>query len=150
MEIRATIAEEAAKLYLRLALATAYLSSVASRFGLWGDGMGWGNFENFLKYTGKLLPFVPTAFIPVFGWTATVAETALAVLLIFGYRLKETAILSGTMLIVFAVCMHIGFGAKEPLDYSVYTASAACFILALYRESTFSLDAIRNKTTESI
>jgi hypothetical protein len=46
-------------LYLRLALAAAYLSSVADRFGLWGAGVGWGNFANFLDYTAKLNPFLP-------------------------------------------------------------------------------------------
>lgn len=131
--------ESIAKLYLRFALAAAYLSSVASRFGLWGEGMGWENFENFLNYTAKLNPFVPQPYISYLGWTATVAETAIAVLLIIGFRLKETATLSGIMLILFAFGMTIGFNVKEPLDYSVYTASAASFLLAaLSRSATIS------------
>ncbi len=67
-------------IYLRLALGAAYLSSVASRFGLWGQGNGWGNFHNFLIYTAKITPFFPVSFIPLVGWIATIAETALAIL----------------------------------------------------------------------
>lgn len=139
---------ETAKIYLRLALAAAYLSSVAARFGFWGEGMGWGNFQNFLKYTAKLNPFLPPSFIPFVGWTATIAETLFAVLLIIGWRIKETAFLSGIMLILFAVGMALGFNFKEPLDYSVYTASAASFLLAAFHKSSFSLDALGNKSIE--
>ena len=140
---------EAAKIYLRLALAAAYLSSVASRFGLWGEGMGWGNFENFLRYTAKLNPFLSASFIPFVGWTTTFAETLCAVLLIIGFRVRETAFLSGVMLILFAVGMTLGFSVKEPLDYSVYTASAASFLLAAFHQSTFSMDWLIGKSVES-
>jgi uncharacterized membrane protein YphA (DoxX/SURF4 family) len=108
---------DAAKIYLRLPLAAAYLSSVASRFGLWGEGMGWGNFENFLECTARLNPFLPASMIPLVGWMATAAEILFAVLLIIGFRLRETAFLSGVMLILFAVGMTLGFSVKEPLDY---------------------------------
>ncbi len=140
---------EAAKIYLRLALATAYLSSVASRFGLWGAGVGWGNFENFLKYTAKINPFLPISFIPSVGWTATIAETLFGVLLIIGFRIRETAFLSGIMLILFGIGMAIGLNFKEPLDYSVYTASAASFLLAAYHENRFSLDSLLDKSVRT-
>ena len=117
-------------IYLRLALGAAYLSSVASRFGLWGQGNGWGNFHNFLIYTAKVNPFLPASFIPPVGWIATIAETALAILIVVGIRLRVAAILSGVLLLLFAIGMAIGFGVKEPLDYSVLTASAASFLLA--------------------
>lgn len=141
---------EFAKIYLRLALAAAYLSSVASRFGFWGEGMGWGNFENFLAYTAKLNPFLPASWIPAVGWTATVAETVFAILLIAGFRIRETGVLSGVMLILFAIGMTLGFNAKEPLDYSVYTASAASFLLAVYSESSLSVDALIKKSASSV
>jgi len=86
---------EYSTIYLRLALGAAYLSSVASRFGLWGEGNGWGNFHNFLIYTAKLNPFLPASFILPVGWIATIAETVLAVLIVFGIRLRVAAALSG-------------------------------------------------------
>src|SRR3954469_26048517 len=52
-----------AAVFLRLALAAGFLSAVADRFGLWGPagtpGVGWGGFDPFLAYTGKLLWFLP-------------------------------------------------------------------------------------------
>jgi hypothetical protein len=49
------------------------------------------------------------------------------------------------MLILFAVGMTLGFSVKEPLDYSVYTASAASFMLAAFHQSAFSLDRLIEK-----
>ncbi len=139
---------ETAKIYLRLALATAYLSSVASRFGLFGQEVSWGNFENFLAYTAKVNPFLPASFIPTVGWIATLAEFILGVMLLVGVRIKEAAFLSGIMLILFAIGMTLGFNAIEPLSYSVYSASAASFLLAVYDKSPFSLDTLIGKFNE--
>jgi uncharacterized membrane protein YphA (DoxX/SURF4 family) len=130
-------------IYLRLALSAAYLSSVASRFGLWGKGVGWGNFQNFLAYTAKLNPFLPLSIIPAVGWMVTLAEIVVAVLLLVGLRIRGTAIFSGIMLILFAIGMTVGEGVKSPLDYSVYTASAASFLLAANRKSSLNIDALK-------
>ena len=148
MEIVNSKLAEISVIYLRIALAAAYFSSVASRFGLWGEGIGWGNFENFLDYTAKVNPFLPASFIPIVGWIATLAEITLGAMLLVGLRIKEAAFLSGVMLILFAVGMTLGFNVKEPLDYSVYTASAASFLLAVFHRSSFSLDALLGKSVE--
>ena len=44
--------ENLALLYARIALGAAFLSGIASRFGLYGRDVGYGNFANFEKYTG--------------------------------------------------------------------------------------------------
>ena len=130
-------------LYLRLALAASYLSSVADRFGIWGAGVGWGNFANFLDYTAKLNPFLPRSFIPAIGWITTFLEISIAVFLIVGFRIRETALVSGSLLILFAIGMSVGLGVKSALDYSVFTASAASFLLAIHhRECFLCVDAI--------
>ncbi|HEX6717079.1 MAG TPA: hypothetical protein VF088_08200 [Pyrinomonadaceae bacterium] len=132
-----------ATLYLRLALASAYLSSVTSRFGVWGKGVGWGNFANFLDYTAKVNPFLPRTIIPALGWFVTIAESILALFLIAGFRIRETAFFSGLLLILFAIGMTIGVSVISPFDYSVYTASAASFLLAVYhRECFLCVDAM--------
>jgi thiosulfate dehydrogenase [quinone] large subunit len=134
-------------LYLRLALASAYLSSVTSRFGLWGKGVGWGTFATFLDYTAKLNPFLPRSLIPALGWIVTIVETVLALFLIAGFRIRETAIASGVLLILFAIGMTIGVSVVSPFDYSVYTASAASFLLAVYhRECFLCVDSIVTKS----
>jgi uncharacterized membrane protein YphA (DoxX/SURF4 family) len=119
-------------LFARIALGVAFLSGIADRFGLWrGRNVGYGNFEGFLQYTAKVNSFMPASSIPFLGWAATIAELVLGVLLLTGIWLRWTAIASALLLILFGTAMAISFGPKSPLDYSVFTASAAAFLIAL-------------------
>jgi len=119
------------ELFTRLALGAAFLSGIASRFGWWGAGVGYGNWANFVKYTGEVNAFMPHATIPFLAVAATVAELVLGVLLVAGFRLRWTAFASAALLALFGVAMAISFGPKEPLDYSVFSACAAALLLAL-------------------
>lgn len=127
----------AAEVFLRVALAAGFLSAVADRFGLWGPpgapGVGWGSFDPFLAYTGTLLWFLPAGLVPAAGWAATVLEVVLAVGLLVGVRLRAVALASGALLLTFAVSMTAALGPEPPLSYSVWTASAAAFLLATLR-----------------
>ncbi len=121
--------------FLRFALGAAFLSAVADRFGWWGPpgtpGVVWGAFEHFAAYTATLNPFVPTAAIPALAWAVTVLEIVLGLFLLAGFRLKETALASALLLLAFAVAMALFVGIKAPFDYSVFSASAAAFALAV-------------------
>lgn len=120
-----------APVYAKLALAAAFLSGIASRFGLWGAGVGYGNFDNFLKYTAEVNHFMPAATIPFLGWAATILEFGLGLLLLLGLWRCYVALASAGLLFLFAAAMAISFGIKEPLDYSVFSASAAALLLAI-------------------
>ncbi|HJW08303.1 MAG TPA: DoxX family membrane protein [Holophagaceae bacterium] len=124
-------AERWALLFTRLALGAAFLSGIASRFGWWGKGVGYGNFANFMKYTAQVNSFMPARSIPFLAWAATAAELAFGVALVAGFRLRWTALGSAALLAVFGTAMAISFGPKEPLDYSVFSAAAAALLLAL-------------------
>jgi hypothetical protein len=63
-----------AVLYARIALGAAFLSGIASRFGLYGRDVGYGNFANFEKYTAEVNAFMPAFTIPFLAWAATAAE----------------------------------------------------------------------------
>lgn len=132
-------------LFLRLALGTAFLSAVADRFGLWGPpgtyGVNWGHVANFEAYVGMGVPFLPAPLVPAAATIATAAETLLGLALVFGYRTRQCAGLSGVLLLVFAIGMAAFIGIKSPLDYSVFTASAGAFVLASRDEFPCSLDA---------
>ena len=134
----------AAALCLRLALATAFLSAVADRFGLWGErgdpGVAWGDFDHFLTYTASLWPFLPEAGVTLIGWTATVSEVVLSLALLVGFKVRAAAAGSGLLLLTFALGMVLGDGPKAPLDASVFTASASAFLLCVYPQSYLSLD----------
>ena len=117
--------------YARIALGAAFLSGIASRFGLWGKDVGYGNFAGFLRYTAEVNAFMPAATIPFLAWAATAAELVLGIALVIGVQLKWAAIGSALLLLLFGTAMAISFGIKEPLDYSVFSASAAALLLAI-------------------
>ncbi len=111
---------------LRLALATAFLSSVAGRLGLWGSyGSDWAGF---VKYTGSVNWYLPAAAIPAIAITATVLETTFGLMLLTGWQLRRAATGSAILLTLFALAMFSG-NPKSPFDYSVFTAAFGALCL---------------------
>jgi putative oxidoreductase len=123
--------ERWAMLYARLALATAFLSAVAGRFGIWDRSVDWAHFERFMRRTAEVNSFMPTFTIPFLAWAATAAEISCGVLLILGVQLRWVALASAVLLGLFATAMAVSTGIKPPLDYSVFSASACALLLAL-------------------
>ena len=119
-------------IYLRLALGAAFLSGIADRFGLYGKNVGYGNFAGFLQYTAKVNSFMPASAIPFLAWAATALELTFGVALVIGIWLRWAALGSSLLLFVFGTAMAISFGIKSPLDYSVFSASAAALVLAAH------------------
>ena len=110
--------------YARIALGVAFLSAVSSRFG-WG-----GTFAGFESYTAEVLSFMPASTIPFFARAATVFELGFGIALVLGIGLRWVTFGAAGLLLVFAVSMAISSGIKEPLDYSVFSASACALLLA--------------------
>lgn len=133
--------ERLAVLYARIALGVAFLSGIASRFGLYGKNVGYGNFANFVKYTAEVNSFMPASTIPFLAWSATAAELALGIALILGVWPRWVAVGSAVLLALFGIAMAISFGITSPLDYSVFSASAAAVLLALYRGPKHGLES---------
>ena len=113
----------------RLALGAAFLSGIASRFGLWGKGVGYGNFEMFEQYTAEVNAFMPRSSIPLLAWAATAAELGLGVLLVLGVWRRPVALAAAALLLIFGLAMALSLGIKSSLDYSVFSASAAALLL---------------------
>lgn len=125
--------EKAAVLYARVALGSAFLSAVASRFGLWEGTIDLKHFPIFLDYARvEVLAFMPAASIPYLAWAATVCETSLGFLLLLGVWPRWVSLASAALLAVFGTSMAISQGLKSPMDYSVYSASSAAVLLALH------------------
>jgi putative oxidoreductase len=138
--IRSAQAKRLALLYARAALGIGFLSGIADRFGLWrGRNVGYGNFDGFISFTAKVNSFMPAWSIPFLAWAATAAELVLGVLLLVGLWPRWTALASALLLILFGTAMAISFGAKSPLDYSVFSASAGAVLLALNQPSSKTL-----------
>lgn len=131
------------KLFLRLALATAFLSAVADRFGLWPAEISvWGTWDAFLEYTQMLVPWVPVGVIPTLGALATGAEIVFGVFLLLGFKTELFAKLSGILLLLFALAMTFSTGIKGAFDFSVFTASAAAFALGSIRDKYLEIDQV--------
>lgn len=112
--------------YARVALGAAFLSAVAGRLGL----VGHGDFAGFERYTAEVLAFAPPATIPLFARAATVLELGFGVALLAGVWPRWIALGSASLLALFALAMAISLGVREPLSYSVFSASACALIVA--------------------
>ena len=133
--------------FLRLSMGAGLVSAVADRLGFWGPPgsflVSWGNFHNFLGYTARLNPWCPTACLPLLGVVVTIAEAGLGILLMLGISSRVTALLTGMMTLAFAVAMTLVLGVHAPLIYSVFTFSAASFLLASQPPDKLSIDSFR-------
>ena len=134
-------------LFVRLAVGISFLSAVADRFGFWGptghSHVAWGDFSHFQAYTAKLNWFMPSATIPALAWISTGAEMLLSAALIAGIYTRAAALLSGLLLLLFALSMTFALGLEAPLSASVFSASAGAFLLLTCGEYPWSLDSIR-------
>ena len=141
---------EIVRLFARFALGASFLSAVADRFGLWGrygaKNVSWGDFAHFVEYTGAVMSFFPSSWTVSFAWAATVAETLFGILLLAGFKTRLVSFLSGLLLLSFAMGMATGLGIKTPLDYSVFSAAAAAFLLASWEPDRFTLDKFLNRS----
>ena len=118
---------------LRLALATAFLSAVAGRLGLWGKyGSGW---VKFVAYVGSVNWYLPARMVPPVAITSTILETAFVLALLAGFQIRNAALGSAGLLTLFALAMFSG-DPKSPFDYSVFTAAFGAFTLAAFTTPT--------------
>lgn len=106
---------------------------------MWGapgqKNVAWGDFAHFVQYTAQVNSFLPGSFATALAWLATAAETIIGILLIVGVWPVYVAAASGALFAIFRIAMAISFGIKSPLDFSVFAASAAGLVLALFEKS---------------
>ena len=147
---RDRVLRASSSVFLRFALGFSFLSAVADRFGWWGafgePNVAWGSFVRFVAYTGQLNWFLPRATFPILAVAATCAETLLGILLVLGWRTRIAALLSGALLLLFAVTMTAALGIKAPLTFGVFSAMGGAFLLATCAEFPFSIDHLRRKS----
>jgi len=124
--------------FARIALGLAFLSAVGIRFGLWGSG-GW---SGFVEYTGEVCSFMPRSTIPLLAVAATCCELSFGLALVTGVMVRHAAIGAAGRLAMCGTAMAISNGVRDPLDYSVFSASACAVLLA-------SADRRRVTTTRS-
>jgi len=95
----------------------------------WKSGRKLGQHDAVQCLRSKLNWFLPTAVIPLTGWAATAVELLLGLGLLIGWQLPWVSLASALLLLFFGLAMLLALGPKSPLDYSVFTASCAAFLL---------------------
>lgn len=135
--------------YLRLSIGVGYVVFGLDRFGIWGKpgdkNVSWGNWQQFVLYAEKVMSFLPSSLADILAAIATAGEIGFGVLLIIGKFTRAAAIGSGILSFFFALSMAISFGIVSPLSYSVFTLSAASFLLSTVSNYKWSLDALSKK-----
>lgn len=132
------------QLYLRLALGIGFILPVMDRLGMLGlpgsPNVGWGNWSNFVDYTHSLMPYLSRRIANILGGIASVAEIVFSIMLIIGYKIRYAAIGSGMLTLLFALSMLFFAGYRAPFNYSVFTCSAAAFLLSAIENYKWSID----------
>jgi len=140
------------QLFLRLAIGVGYLVPGLDRLGVWGKpgekNISWGDWSHFIDYAKQIMSFLPAALVNIFAVMATACELSFGILLIIGQWTRFAATGSGVLSFLFAISMTISFGIVSPLSYSVFTVSAASFLLAAIPEYKYSLDNLKRTTTK--
>jgi uncharacterized membrane protein YphA (DoxX/SURF4 family) len=141
---------EIARLFTRSALGAFFPSVVSDRFGLWvsygAKNVAWGNFAHFVEYTCSVTAFFPSSLTESLAWASTIGETLFGVLLIVGFKIRVTSVLSGFVLLSFAIGMVTGLGVKTPFEYSVFSAAGAAFLLAFWEPDRFTLAKLLSRS----
>jgi uncharacterized membrane protein YphA (DoxX/SURF4 family) len=152
MSPRSTALTKFSSVFLRLALGISFLSAVADRSGIWGSygqpNVSWGDYARFVAYTAKLNWFLPAAMIPTLAMIATAAETILGLLLVLGWKTRMAALLSGLLLITFALTMTLALGVKAPLNLSVFSAAGGALLLGVCEKVPLSLDELLQRNRQ--
>jgi uncharacterized membrane protein YphA (DoxX/SURF4 family) len=129
---------------LRWFLSLAFLVSVADRLGWLGKpgapGVSWGNFSSFIDYTRDVNAFLPSSFGPTLAVLATIAETTLAVCLLFGYRVRFAEAGAAILLTLFGIAMTISLGFESAMTYDVWVLATGAVALMVVEQGTLSLD----------
>jgi putative oxidoreductase len=132
------------QLLLRCALGITFLVPVLDRLGILGQpGVGnieWGNWENFINYTTTLMPIFDRPVVNILGGIATVSELLISIFLITGFKTKYAALGASLITLTFIIFMTLSVGIQKPINYGVFTASAAGFLLSFIPKYNWSLD----------
>lgn len=133
------------QLYLRIAIGAGFLVFGLDRLGVWGSygqpGVSWGDWKHFMEYASSVMGFLPYSLANIFAVIATAAEIVFGLLLILGLWTRMAALGGGLLALLFALSMSISFGVVKPMAYSVFTVSAASFLLSTVQRYRWSMDA---------
>lgn len=132
------------QLLLRIALGIGFLVTVSDRLGFLGpmgtNNIEWGNWHNFINYTGTLMPFLDRPAVNIMGSIATLSEAIIGILLITGFKTRQAAIASCLLTLIFAISMTVFLGIKAPINFAVFPVCVASLLLSTIPVYEWSID----------
>ena len=138
-----------AQLYLRLSMGIGFFVLGLDRLGAWGPygkpWVSWGDWKHFSPYAHHLMSYLPYNIAEAFAVIATFIEITGGLLLTIGLFTRQAALACSGLTLCFAIAMAITDGITSPMNYSVFTVSAASLLLATLGEYRHSLDALITK-----
>ena len=133
-------------IYLRAALGIGYIWLVADRLGWLGaygqPHVSWGDWAHFMILSRDTMSFLPDALVTPLAVLATIGEGIFGLMLLLGLFTRWAAIGSGSLTLAFALSMTLARGIDAPIGYSVFTVSAASFLLATLPAYKWSIDSL--------
>jgi len=115
----------------RVTIAGAFLSALWSRFD---------DFAGFVRYTGRVLSFMPSESVWLLAVAASVCEVTLCIAMFVGIKTRWAAAGSAILLFMFATSMVIS--GLSQFEWAVYVLAAGAFTLATVDATRLSLDSI--------
>lgn len=115
----------------RLTIAGAFLSALWSRFD---------NFAGFVRYTGRVLSFMPSEIVWLLAVAASVCEVTLCIAMFVGIKTRWASVGSAILLFMFATSMVIS--GLSQFEWAVYVLAVGAFTLATVDATRLSLDSI--------
>lgn len=132
---------------LRILIGIALFGSVGDRLGWFGGpgapGVSWGNFANFIIYTGQVNAFLPAAVIPALAVIESIVEGVLGLALLVGVGGRATLLASTLLLLLFGVAMSVSLGLMSQFPFAVFVLAAGGWVLANADATFLSIDAWR-------
>lgn len=139
------------QLYFRIAAGAGFFWFGFDRLGAWGPygkpWVSWGDWHHFSVRAHQLMYFLPYGLAETFAMIATFIEGIGGLLLIIGLFTRYAAYACSFMTLCFALAMAITDGITSPMGYSVFSVSAACWLLAIQPSYRWSLDALIRPTS---
>jgi uncharacterized membrane protein YphA (DoxX/SURF4 family) len=134
-----------AQLLLRFSLGIGFLLPVLDRMGYFGGhgtpNVFWGDWTSFAAYTNQLMPYLNIQVASYFGFTATVFEVVIGLLLITGYKTRYAAFGSFILTLLFAMSMMFFLHFRAPFNFAVFVVSFSSLLLASFEKFPWSVDA---------
>lgn len=123
---------------LRIWIAADVAFSLGDRFGVFGPyhtfGVSFGNWSNFVYYTGVLNWYCPHALIPFLAIVATILETAIVVLFVTDVAPRPVSLLAAVLFMVYTTTITVTGGFASQLDFAVSLLVSGCLFMASTRE----------------